>query len=145
MAVLPCPFALPLAALSLVSPGQAEGVPQTAHEIVWEVTLLLKCDGCRLGRSEYWAQRNTDLVHTISKGERWAGIYEDAPYDKRASGGWLGLAVNCACAALYMVYWPAFPPCCCCCCITMEQRLQQASIRVFPACGLSDPGMNVCC
>lgn len=66
-------------------------------------SLTVKWGGCRLSRSEYWAQRNTDLVHTISKGERWAGIYEDAPGDDKASGGLLGLAVNCACAALYMV------------------------------------------
>ena len=63
----------------------------------------MKRGGCRLSRSEYWARRNTDLVQTISKGERWAGIYEDAPGDDKASGGLLGLAVNCACAALYMV------------------------------------------
>lgn len=68
---------------------------------------MVECGGCRLGRSEYWAERNTELVHTISKGERWAGIYEDAPDDETASGGLLGLAVNCACAALYMVPCPA--------------------------------------
>ena len=72
------------------------------------ICLILEGDGYRLGKSEYWAQRNTDLVHTMSKGERWAGIYEDAPDDERASGGLLGLAVNCACAALYMVPCSSF-------------------------------------
>ena len=57
---------------------------------------------CRLDCSEYWAKRNTNLVHTISQRERWAGIYEKAPSSDKALGGW-GLAINCACAALYMV------------------------------------------
>ena len=82
---------------------------------------IVEYGGCRLGRSEYWAQRNTGLVHTISQGERWAGIYEDAPDDERASGGLLGLAVNCTCAALYMVPCPALPSCFFCCCAIAER------------------------
>ena len=61
------------------------------------------CLSCRLSSSEYWAERNTDLIHTITQQERWAGIYEKAPTDDKASGGLLGLAINCGCAALYMV------------------------------------------
>ena len=58
---------------------------------------------CRLDCSESWAKRNTNLVHTISQRERWAGIYEKAPSSDKALGGFLGLAINCTCAALYMV------------------------------------------
>ena len=60
------------------------------------------CD-CRLDCSEYWEKWNTNLVHTIYQRERWAGIYEKAPSSDKALGGFLGLAINCACAALYMV------------------------------------------
>lgn len=87
-------------------------------------------DGCRLGTSEYWAERNTDLIHTISKKERWAGIYEDAPDDDRASGGLPGLAVNCACAALYMVSCLAlalhFSAA-----VAIQQTIQQPSFLLF--------------
>lgn len=58
---------------------------------------------CSLDCSEYWAKRNTNLVHTISQQERWAGIYEKAPSSDKALGDFLGLAINCTCAALYMV------------------------------------------
>ena len=54
-------------------------------------------------QAEGKADRNSDLVHTLSHGERWAGIYEEAPSDDAALGGYFGLAVNCLSAALYMV------------------------------------------
>ncbi|KAL0025315.1 hypothetical protein WJX79_004533 [Trebouxia sp. C0005] len=64
----------------------------------------------RLDRSEYWAKRNTNLVHTISQRERWAGIYEKAPSSDKVPGGLLGLAINCACAALYMANYQLILP-----------------------------------
>ena len=97
------------------------------HTLAGRKNFIAECGGCRLGRSEYWAERNSDLVHTISKRERWAGIYEDAPDDERASGGLLGLAVNCACAALYMVLAPS----CCCHSITYAHSAKQPSAEVF--------------
>ena len=79
----------------------------------WQLQLQMKrstvlchecaTQSCRLDRSEFWAERNTDLIHTITKSERWAGIYEEAPGNESATGGLAGLAINCTCAALYMV------------------------------------------
>lgn len=56
-----------------------------------------------LEQAEAKAERNSDLVHTLSQRERWAGIYEQAPSESAALGGYFGLAINCLSAALYMV------------------------------------------
>lgn len=58
---------------------------------------------CRMKSAAGKAERNTDLVHTLSRDERYAGIYEKAPANDKAFTGWFGLAINCASAALYMV------------------------------------------
>lgn len=64
---------------------------------------MLSCIAVRLEQAEARAERNSDLVHTLSNEERWAGIYEKAPSDSQALGGYFGLAINCLSAALYMV------------------------------------------